>query len=100
MPVVKPLISVAAALLVAAGVFTRVGEGNPAQSGPLVWVENAVVGTVETGLEFLSTAIDTVFPYRAPEVLPNGDIIIRYMPPPEAPPVPEPEPPALETSET
>lgn len=103
MPIAKPLISIAAAILVAAGVFTRVGSNDPAQPGPLAGVEKAVVGTIEQGLEFLSVAIDTVLPYRLPEVLPNGDIIIRYTPLPETPPpapVPEDESPALETSDT
>jgi hypothetical protein len=102
-PLTKPLISIAAAILVAAGVFTRVGGSDPAQPSPLAGVEEAVVGTIEKGLEFLSVAVDTVLPYRLPEVLPNGDIIIRYAPLPETPPaepVPEDESPVLETSET
>lgn len=103
MPIAKPLISIAGAILVAAGVFTRIGSNDPAQPGPLAGVENAVVGTIEEGLEFLSVAIDTVLPYRLPEVMPNGDIIIRYTPLPEAPspvPVPVDEPPVVEMSDT
>ncbi len=97
MPIAKPLISIAA-LLVAADVFTRVDGSDPTQPGPLARVEKAIAGTVDQGLEFLSVAIDTVLPYKLPEVLPNGDIIIRYTPSPEpAAPVPEAEPPALYT---
>jgi len=47
-------------------------------------IQTAVVDAIATGLSFLSTAIGTVLPYKLPEVLPNGDIIIRYVPPPES----------------
>jgi hypothetical protein len=100
----KTFIAIAAAGLIAIGVAanahaqaTTGSEAPP--KGPLDDIQQSVVSAIEKGLSLLSTAIGKVLPYKLPEVLPNGDIIIRYVPP-EPPPPPPAEPPADEPQKT
>lgn len=70
------------------------GQGEPApgteapKAGPLSETEEAIVGALRRTMELLSSTLDSVIVYELPEVLPNGDIIIRRKrPPAEEPPV-------------
>jgi hypothetical protein len=90
----KKFIAIAGAGLLAVGVAANAyAQGTtgsePPPKGPLDDLQQSVVSAIEKGLNLLSVAIGTVLPYKLPEVLPNGDIIIRYVPP-EPPPAPPP----------
>ena len=77
------------AIGVAAGAHAQATTTEPQPKGPLDDIQQSVISAIEKGLNILSVAIGKVLPYKLPEVLPNGDIIIRYVPP-EPPPVPPP----------
>lgn len=68
----------------------------PASEGALARIERAVTEALQRGLDRLDQAMDATLPYEMPEVLPNGDILIRRTKPAPAPPqaVPAPAPPA------
>jgi hypothetical protein len=97
----KKFIAIAAAGLLAVGVaanaYAQATTGSePPPKGPLDDLQQSVVSAIEQGLNLLSVAVGKVLPYKLPEVLPNGDIIIRYVPPE---PEPAPPPPAAPTDE-
>lgn len=50
--------------------------------GPLGETEEAIVEALKRTLELLSKTLDTLTIYELPEILPNGDIIIRRKHPP------------------
>jgi hypothetical protein len=90
----KTFIAIAGAGLIAIGVAANAHAQpttgtEPPPKGPLDDIQQSVVSAIEKGLNLLSIAIGKVLPYKLPEVLPNGDIIIRYVPP-EPPPEPPP----------
>ena len=100
----KTFIAVAAAGLIAAGAAANAHAqattgSEPPAKGPLDDIQQSVVSAIEKGLDILSIAIGKVLPYKLPEVLPNGDIIIRYVPP-EPPPAPPAETPTDEPQKT
>lgn len=103
MSAMKTFIAVAVAGLIAIGVaasaHAQATTTEPPPKGPLDDIEQSVISAIEKGLNILSVAIGKVLPYELPEVLPNGDIIIRYVPP-EPPPAPPPETPADEPQKT
>ncbi|MEW6256398.1 MAG: hypothetical protein AB1592_10600 [Pseudomonadota bacterium] len=68
----------------------------PAPEGALSRIERAVTEALQRGLDRIDQALDATLPYEMPEVLPNGDILIRRTKPAPAPPqaVPAPAPPA------
>lgn len=96
MSATKPFIAIVGAGLLAISVIASAHAQattppEPQTKGPLDDIQELVVSALEKGLNLLSVMIGKVLPYKMPEVLPNGDIIIRYVPPPEpAPPAPEP----------
>ena len=55
-------------------------EAVPRKKGPLSDTEEAIVKAIERTLDLLSRTFDSVTSYGMPEVLPNGDIIIRRRP--------------------
>lgn len=95
------------AMLLAAAAMTAIvpraaspqeGQGEAApgteapKGGPLSETEEAIVDALRRTMELLSSTIDSVIVYELPEMLPNGDIIIRRKRPlPEQPPPMEPE---------
>lgn len=93
MSVRKTFIAIAGASVIAIGVaasaHAQATTGEPPPKGPLDDIQQSVISAIEKGLNILSVAIGKVLPYKLPEVLPNGDIIIRYVPP-EPPPAPPP----------
>jgi hypothetical protein len=80
------------ALLVAAPVALRAEEPAPAPRDPLADTEDAIVRALTRTMDLLSRTFDRVMIYETPELLPNGDIIIRRKRP--KPPEPAPAPPA------
>jgi hypothetical protein len=101
----KKFIAIAGAGLIAVGVaanaFAQPTTGSePPPKGPLDDLQQSVVSAIEKGLNLLSVAIGKVLPYKLPEVLPNGDIIIRYVPPEPEPPSPAPAAPTDEPQKT
>ena len=58
--------------------------------GPLGETEEAIVEALKRTLELLSKTLDTLTIYELPEILPNGDIIIRRKPPQREPEKEEP----------
>ena len=99
----KTFIAIAGAGLIAIGVaanaHAQATTTEPQPKGPLDDIQQSVISAVEKGLSILSVAIGKVLPYKLPEVLPNGDIIIRYVPP-EPPPAPPAETPTDEPQKT
>ena len=89
----KTFIAIAGAGVIAIGVaasaHAQATTTEPQPKGPLDDIQQSVVSALEKGLNLLSIAIGKVLPYKLPEVLPNGDIIMRYVPP-EPPPAPPP----------
>ncbi len=79
-------------IAIAAGASAQEPTITDPPKGALDELEKSVVSAIEKGLQLISVAIGTVLPYKLPEVLPNGDIIIRYSPPPPVPEVPAEEP--------
>jgi hypothetical protein len=78
------------AWLAAAGAHA---EGTaPTQKDPLAETEDAIVRALTRTMDLLSRTFDRMMIYEAPELLPNGDIIIRRKRP--QPPEPSPAPPA------
>jgi hypothetical protein len=87
------------AICLAASAHAQATTGSePPPKGPLDDIQQSVISAIEKGLNILSVAIGKVLPYKLPEVLPNGDIIIRYVPP-EPPPPPLPPPADAPTDE-
>ena len=74
-PLTKPLAAVVLALSITAGP----GVSAAADKSP----EEMAVEGVGRILEAMKLFIDTLPMYAAPEILPNGDIIIRRLNPPE-----------------
>lgn len=72
-------------IAIAAGALAQEPTVTYPPKGALDELEKSVVSAIEKGLQLISVAIGTVLPYKLPEVLPNGDIIIRYSPPPPTP---------------
>jgi hypothetical protein len=66
----------------ASGAIAQSPEAAPPPNGVIEEIQKSVVEAIEIGLKLLSVGIGKVLPYKLPEVLPNGDIIIRYSPPP------------------
>jgi hypothetical protein len=99
----KTFIAIAGAGLIAIGLaanaHAQATTTEPPPKGPLDDIQQSVISAIEKGLNLLSVAIGKVLPYKLPEVLPNGDIIIRYVPP-EPPPAPPPETPTDEPQKT
>lgn len=88
-------------VIVARTASSQEGQGEPApgtevpNGGPLSETEEAIVDALRRTMELLSSTIDSVIVYELPEVLPNGDIIIRRkqrLPEEEPPTEPEDEP--------
>lgn len=52
-------------------------QSAPPQSAPLSALEETIVHALKQAMSLLSATMETVVPYDLPEVLPNGDIIIR-----------------------
>jgi hypothetical protein len=101
----KKFIAIAGAGLLAVGVaanaYGQATTGSePPPKGPLDDLQQSVVSAIEKGLNLLSVAIGKVLPYKLPEVLPNGDIIIRYVPPEPEPASPPPVAPTDEPQKT
>ena len=98
----KTFIAIAGAGLIAIGVaanaHAQATTTEPQPKGPLDDIQQSVISAIEKGLNILSVAIGKVLPYKLPEILPNGDIIIRYVPP--EPPPPPAETPADEPQKT
>jgi hypothetical protein len=64
----------------------------PGPAKPLSATEQTIVDTLTRAMSFLSRTFDKVVIYELPEVLPNGDIIIRRKhPKPEPNKAPPPE---------
>ena len=95
MSATRPLLSTIVAGMLAIGIAASASAQTPEPidppKDPLADIQKSVVAAIEKGLNLLSVAIGTVVPYKMPEILPNGDIIIRYSPPPppDAPAEPE-----------
>ena len=82
----------AAAMLTLGPAVTGLAEDEPkppaGQKDPLADTEEAIVKALTRTMEILSRTFDRVLIYELPELLPNGDIIIRRKrpPPPKEPP--------------
>lgn len=72
-------------------------QAAPQKKGPLSDTEEAIVKALERTLDLLSRTFDSVTSYGMPEVLPNGDIIIRRRPSQDQPPDGQSAPPGDET---
>jgi hypothetical protein len=82
------------ALLLPVGVpgMSALGQ-DAARKEPLGDTEQAIVDALTRTLELLSRTFDQVMIYEVPELLPNGDIIIRRRrPKPDRPEVIQPAP--------
>lgn len=89
--------SIAAALVAAAAIAAMADRslsevpGQPASEAeggkgePLQEAEQAIVDALRRTLELLQRTFDAVVVYELPEILPNGDIIIRRRQPPAGP---------------
>lgn len=77
-----------AALLAAAPAGARADGASPSQKDPFADTEDAIVRALTRTMDLLSRTFDRVMIYEAPELLPNGDIIIRR----KRPKAPEPSP--------
>lgn len=53
---------------------------SPQQQSTFSKVEKTLADYLQKGMNLFSSTVETVVPYKAPEVLPNGDIIIRRAP--------------------
>lgn len=82
MPILKPVISMAVAGAIALSAYTHLNADN---RGQIASVEKVVVDTVGSGIGWLSATIASWVPYRLPEMQPNGDIVIKRLPPAEQP---------------
>lgn len=73
----------------------------PASESAITRIERAVTEALHRGLDRLDQALDATLPYEMPEVLPNGDILIRRSKPAPAPPqaVPAPATPPVQKSD-
>jgi hypothetical protein len=81
----------AGAILTAAPAASSFAQDAPAPK-PLSETEQTIVNTLSRAMSFLSRSFDKVMIYELPEVLPNGDIIIRRKhpkPEPEKTPTPD-----------
>ena len=80
---------------------TSTSPAPPASDSAIARIERAVTEALHRGLERLDQALDATLPYEMPEVLPNGDILIRRSKPAPAPPqaVPAPEAPPAQKSD-
>ena len=84
-PILKPVISIAVAGVVALSAYAHLDEG---QRGKVASVEKAVMDTVGSGIDWVSATIAAWVPYRLPRMEPNGDILIKRLPPEQPPPAP------------
>jgi len=95
-PILKPVISIAIAGVLALSAYAHLDEG---QRGTIASVEKVVVDTVGSGIAWVSGTIAAWVPYRLPHMEPNGDIVIKRLSPAQPPPVeksvPEIEPPPV-----
>ena len=64
----------------------------PASESAISRIERAVTEALHRGLDRLDQALDATLPYDMPEVLPNGDILIRRSKPAPVPPQAAPDP--------
>jgi hypothetical protein len=86
------LVPLLAILLAGAPAALRAEEAAPPPKDPLAGTEDAIVRALTRTMDLLSRTFDRVMIYETPELLPNGDIIIRRKRP--KPPEPAPAPPA------
>ena len=91
MPILKPVISIAIAGVLALSAYAHLDEG---QRGTIASVEKVVVDTVGSGIAWVSGTIAAWVPYRLPHMEPNGDILIKRLSP--EPPPAEKSPPDIE----
>lgn len=82
----KGLLRTAAVVVALAGspAWSQTGT-TPAEPEQQSSIEQMIVEGLTKALNMISFAWGTVVPYALPEVLPNGDIIIRRKPPQTAP---------------
>jgi len=82
-------VAVALALAMYGGVAWSQTEAAPSKPEPLSEIEQMLVDGLTKAVNMISFAWGSVIPYALPEVLPNGDIIIRHKssktPPTEGP---------------
>ena len=88
----RPIALILAAWLVAAPAGLRAEGAQPPEKDPLADTEDAIVRALTRTMDLLTRTFDRVMIYETPELLPNGDIIIRRKR--EKPPAPSPAPPA------
>jgi hypothetical protein len=69
--------------------FTAFGAPALAQDSTLKGAQDEAVEGISKLLQALQMFVKSVPQFAAPEVLPNGDIIIRRIHPDKAPPAPE-----------
>ncbi|OYZ90809.1 MAG: hypothetical protein B7X99_16570 [Rhizobiales bacterium 17-65-6] len=63
-----------------------------AQESAITRIERAMTEALHRGLDRIDQALDATLPYDMPEVLPNGDILIRRSKPAPVSPQPAPDP--------
>lgn len=68
----------------------RADTTQPPEKDPLADTEEAIVRALTRTLDLLSRTFDRVMIYETPELLPNGDILIRRKRPKPAEPSPPP----------
>jgi hypothetical protein len=84
------LMLMVAAWLVAVPAGARADTSQPPEKDPLADTEEAIVRALTRTLDLLSRTFDRVMIYETPELLPNGDILIRRKRPKPAEPSPPP----------
>ncbi|TCT02224.1 hypothetical protein [Aquabacter spiritensis] len=87
-----PLVCAALAIPSLAFAQTSPPPAPPASESAISRIERAVTDALQRGLDRLDQALDATLPYEMPEVLPNGDILIRRVKPAPVPPQATPNP--------
>ncbi len=94
MPILKPIISLAVAGAIVSSAYSHLTEG---QRGQIAAAGRTVMETVDSGVSWLSATFAALVPYRLPQLQPNGDIVIKRLPPepgrPAERPLPDASPP-------
>lgn len=85
MPNAQRLMAAGLAVLLLSSAALAQNAGEPAAPAQppesnLSRIEKALTDYVQRAFDLFTTTFGTLVPYEAPEVLPNGDIIIRRVP--------------------